>query len=325
MDAKLRALFSRENLIRRLQGLPVINTVVMDEVFPRRPQLPSANVPVEDVATIIRTMPLIHRGGASLAMRAPGRSVGVYEPLAISINISISAADLNTLRQYDAQGLEAWANTKTDLLRQTIRRTTEGMAAQAVNGKIAWPIQLDAGTDIYTVDWGKPLAVTAPKKLDAADAGLSDVVAILTQMRKALRRKGFGGGAVKVWAGEDAYTAILKLCQDYKGDAIRVEIQESCIIVAGVKIVLRSEEYPDPVSKNTWVPVLTADTLRMIDTGGGHKLPYCALDDLDAKLAPLPFFVKPIKQDDPSGYKLVAQSKPFPVPNHEAMADCEVV
>lgn len=322
----LRVLFSRENMIRRLQALPAIATVVMDEVFTNRPQMASATVPVEDVAQIVRTMPLIQRGGASLSMGTSGSSISAYEPLPISIHAFVTAADVNTLRQYDPQGLEAWATQKTNTLRQTVRRTTEGMAAQAINGKIEWPIQLTGGgTDIYTVEWGTPVKVTPKKKLGVADASIETVIDILSDMRKALRRKGFAGGAVKVWAGEEAYSAILRLAAKYEGTVVEVKVQEDCILLGSTKIVQRNEEYPHPLKKDTWVPIQSAKTLRMIDPAGGHQMPYCALDDFDAKLAPLPLFVKPIKFDDPSGYKLVAQSKPFPVPNMEAIAESEVL
>jgi hypothetical protein len=67
------------------------------------------------------------------------------------------------------------------------------------------------------------------------------------------------------------------------------------------------------------------DDVVMVALDAGHKLPYCALDDLDAKLQPLPFFVKPLKTDDPSGYKLVAESKPFPVVNVKGICTSAVL
>ena len=326
----IRFLFTRDKMIKRLQNAKPIPTVVMDAVFSDRPQLASATVPVEDVSMVVRSMPVIQRGGASIAMATPGLSISGYEPLPISLNIPVSAADINTLRQYDAQGLEAWAASKTETLRRTVRNTTEGIAAQALNGKVEWPIQLaGGGYDLYTVDWGRPIQVTAPKRFDDAGAEIADAIELLTLMRESMQRKGFGGGAVKVWAGKAAFFALMRLVQSYEGDVIKAEIKESAIAIAGTEIVLRGEMYPLPGKKDTsredaWAPVQNAKTLRMIDAAGGHQMPYCALDDLDAKLAPLPLFIKPIKQDDPSGYKLVAQSKPFPVPNMAAVAESTV-
>jgi hypothetical protein len=130
---------------------------------------------------------------------------------------------------------------------------------------------------------------------------------------------------VLVWAGEDAFNALMKIAEGYVGHSYKIEIKDSAIVIAGTEVVLRSEEYPHPLQKNTWVPVQNKKTLRMIDPEGGHQMPYCALDDFDAKLAPLPLFIKPIKIEDPSGIKLVAQSKPFPVPNMDAIAEAQVI
>lgn len=327
MSLDLLTLFNRDALIRRLKDAAILESVVMDEVFTHRPQLASPTVPIHEIQATTRTLPLIQRGGPSIGIAQAGSAVSVYEALPISFNITVSAADLNNLRNFDPQSLETWANQKTEQARRLVRRTTEGMAAQALNGRISWPLQLSGGgTDVYEVHWGSTISVAPSKKFDDTGASLVDVTKTLTAMRNAMKRKGFGGGQVKVWAGENAFYAIMALAEKYTGSSIKLEIEESALVVAGTKIILRSEEYPHPVQKNTWVPVLAKNLLRMIDvSSGGHQMPYCALDDLDAKLAPLPIFIKPIKQDDPSGYKLVVQSKPFPVPNMDAVADAEVV
>jgi hypothetical protein len=62
------------------------------------------------------------------------------------------------------------------------------------------------------------------------------------------------------------------------------------------------------------VPVIPAGYIQTVDITNAGKLFYAALDDLDANLAPLPFYAKPIKSDDPSGYKFVSESKPLPAP-----------
>lgn len=321
----LRSMFSFQAQVRRLTSLPELSTVVMDEVFKDRPQHAMAVVNAQDIKRRVRTMPVIRRGAPSLAMPAEGSSISAYEPLPIAINDTVTPTEVNNLKLIGEQGVEAWATQKTDSLRRTVRQTTEGIAAQALNGKVSWPIQLSGGGhDVYEVNWGNPVAVAAPKKWDAAGASLADVVKTLTSMRKALRRKGFGGGVIKYWAGEDAFDALVRLAEVYEGDAIRLEIKDGSLLVGAAEIILRAEEYPDPVEANKWNPVQPSTQLRAIDPQGGHLMPYCALDDFDAKLAPLPLFIKPIRQDDPSGYKLVAQSKPFPVPNMDAVAVCSV-
>ncbi len=322
----LRSVFSFQAQVRRLTSLPELSTVVMDEVFKDRPQHAFAVVNAQDIKRRVRTMPVIRRGAPSLAMPTESQSISAYEPLPISLNDTVTPTEVNNLKLMGEQGVEAWATQKTDNLRRTIRQTTEGIAAQALNGSIAWPIQISGGgQDIYSVEWGSPVSVTATKKWDATGAGLTDVIKTVNALRKALRRKGFGGGAIKYWAGEDAFDALLRLAEAYEGNSIRVEIKDGALIVGAAEIVMRAEEYPDPVTLNQWNAVQPSTQLRAIDPAGGHVMPYCALDDFDAKLAPLPLFLKPIKQDDPSGYKLVAMSKPFPVPSMDAISVCTVV
>ncbi len=45
----------------------------------------------------------------------------------------------------------------------------------------------------------------------------------------------------------------------------------------------------------------------MIAKDAGHRLVYCAVDDLEANLRAMPFFIKPVKSDDPSGIKLISE------------------
>ncbi len=63
----------------------------------------------------------------------------------------------------------------------------------------------------------------------------------------------------------------------------------------------------------------------MIALDAGHSLPYCAIDDLDGNLQALPFFIKPVKTDIPSGYSLIAESKPFPLVNVNGIVTCTAI
>ena len=57
-----------------------------------------------------------------------------------------------------------------------------------------------------------------------------------------------------------------------------------------------------------------------MDVAAPHALHYCALNDLDAALQPLPFYAKPVMSDDPSGVKIIGTSKPMPAPVIKAIA-----
>ena len=96
--------------------------------------------------------------------------------------------------------------------------------------------------------------------------------------------------------------------------SLGVTIEESHVNVAGLSIVERAETFRYP-STEAIVPVVQNNQIVMIAKDAGHKLVYCAVDDLDAKLMAMPFFIKPVKMEDPSGIKLVSEGKPFPVVN----------
>jgi len=53
-------------------------------------------------------------------------------------------------------------------------------------------------------------------------------------------------------------------------------------------------------------------------------MPYCAIDDIDAQLAPLPFFSKAVKVENPSAWELYGKTKPFPVPIVDAICWADI-
>ncbi len=322
---ELRSLFNREALVRRLTALPVLTTPIMDLVFGGRPQVPFAFVSADMVLSTARAQPVVRRGGRSHNVGTPGGSIAMYEPLPISLDVFVAAADLLTLQQLDKTSLETWATERTDFLRRSIRATTEGICAQALSGKIEWPIQVEGGGfDTYEVDWGSPLSVVPGALWSAAGTKLKSVFETLMHMRKALREQGYGG-QVEIWAGEAAFRALFGIAEASSSTAqMKVVLDDSQITVGTSVVKLRNETYWHPQLK-TMLPVVPTGVVRMIATDAGHKMPYCALDDLDAKLQALPMFVKPIKKDNPSGYELLGMSKPFPIPNMLGVCDAVVV
>lgn len=321
----IRNLFVRDAIIRALTVLPVLKTPVMDTIFLQRPQSPLAMIGVEDILPVTNALPLVRRGAPSIPATQATPSVGFYEPLPVNVHVMVTAADLNNLRLLDQDGLTAWSQARMDYLRRGIRKTTEALCAQALTGKIEWPVQLDGGGwDTCVVDWGAPLSKTPGKTWDADGCAIADVFELLSDMQELIQDNGYGG-TVEVWAGRTAYGALFALAEAFKSTAkIAVEITDQGINVGGYLVRRRSEKYRNPRT-GAMVPVLADKSLLMIATDAEHRLPYCAVDDLDANLQALPFFVKPIKLDDPSGYRLVAQSKPFPVPNVRGICKSVVV
>lgn len=323
----IRGLFTRDAIVNYLTQLPVIVTPVMDTIFTHRPQQALPLIGADMVKSVVKAMPLARRGGRSITIAGGTGGTGFYEPFPIRPDIGITGADLNNLKviQGDQASLDMWAKGKTEILRGTVRSTTEAMCAVSLSGTLAWPVQLEGGAfETYTVVFGNTQTFVPAKKFDAAGAKMKDAFLCLRGMHKKLKEKGYGG-TVEFWAGEDAYNALFSLAENFESSAkLRVEISEMGINVGGYLVKPRDEMYYNPQTK-TMIPIVAPKMLKAIALDAGHQMPYCAIDDLDGNLQPMPFFVKPLKTDNPSGYQLVAESKPFPIPNVDGICDAEVL
>lgn len=322
----IKGLFTKEAIVTRLKNMPDLKTPVMDTLFTDRPQHPLPLLGKDEVLDVAAALPLVRRGGASVAAAPVGGTVDFFEPLPVRPSVSITGAELNNLGLLDSGGLEAWATNKTDYLRKRVRATTEALCALATSGTITYPVKLEGGGfENFVVSFGSLLSVNPLVLWGAGGAKLKDVMKVLITMRKQIQGKGFGSGALEVWAGEDAYMALFALAEASETTAkLRVEITDDAIQVGGFAVKLRAESWKNPQT-GALTPYVAAKDVRMIATDAGHKCPYCALDDLDAKLQALPFFVKPVKTDDPSGYKLIGESKPFPVVNVNGICQATVL
>jgi len=321
---ELKNLFHKEAIMRYLKELPVLKTSVMDVIFTDRPQNPLPIVGVDWLWPVVRELPLIRRGGASISTISEVGAIQFYEPLPIRPNKGVTAMDLNNLRLLPNAGREAWAAQKTDYLRRAVRMTTEAMCSVVLSGTLTWPVKLEGGGyENYVVDFGNPLTVTPDTPWDDAAAKLKDVFETLQAMEEEMEEYGYGGTTI-TWAGKNAYSALFALCEAHISTAqLTVAVGQEGINVGGYLIKRMVEKYRNPQTGSVAQKLADEDVL-MVDTSAGHRLVYSAIDDIDANLLPLPFFVKPIKTDDPSGWKLVADCKPFPIPNLRAICTATV-
>lgn len=321
----IAGLFAKDAIVRYLKSLPVLKTPVMDSIFTDRPQLGLPVVGADMILETAHALPVVRRGAPSIPATGESGAVAFYEPLPIRPSKQVSGVDLNNLQLLGINGREAWAAERTDTLRRAVRKTVEAMCAVSLSGTMQWPVKLEGGGfETWEIVYGTILSVSPSVLWGASGAKLKDVFATLQAMQEAIQEKGFGG-TVEIWAGKTAYETLFGLAEASVTTAkLRVEITEQGINVGGFLVKRRAERYRNPQT-GAMVAVLGDKVVRMIATDAGHKLPYCALDDLDANLQPLPFFVKPIQQKDPSGWKLIAESKPFPIPNCSGICDATVL
>ncbi|GAU08138.1 major capsid protein [Desulfoplanes formicivorans] len=320
----LTSLFSRDAIIQNLKSLPPIHTTIIDEIFADRPNLGSPVVGSDMVSAVVRELPVVLRGAPSVPATTESGAVTFYEPLPIRPNKMVTGADLNNLKVLGRGGQQAWSREKTDYLRKACRKTAEAMGAMALTGKIQWPVALESGSfETWEVDFGSPLSYIPSTKISATGAKLKDVFTILSDMAELIEEEGFGGSFV-TYAGKTAYSHLVGIAENTTTTAkVKVSISENVINVGGYEVKRMAEKYRNPSNGNMTAKVGDHQFV-MVAKDGGHKMPYCAIDDLDGKLQAMPFFIKPIPMKDPSGVKLVAESKPFPIVNTSAICTATV-
>ena len=323
----IAGLFTQETIIRHLKALPPLKTVVMDTIFIDRPQFHSALVSSSEILATVHALPYVRRGAPSIPATKEQGSVVWYEPLAARPNVMVTGADLNNLKLLGQGAKDDWARGRTDYLRRGIRKTAEAVCIQSLSGRIQWPVQLEGGGwDIFDVDFGAILSVTvaAEAKWGHANCKISTIFETLTEMHESIEEHGYGS-TVEIWAGKTAYSALFAKAEAHVSTAkIRVELTDQGINVGGFLVKRRAEKYRNPQT-GAMTNVIPDKEVRIIATDAGHRMPYCAVDDLDANLLALPMFVKPVEVKDPSGYKLIGESKPFPIPNVKGICKALVV
>lgn len=335
----IRGLFARDVIIQYLEALgPVEKTRCMDTVFTNRPQQAGPLIGRDIVRGYIRAMALSQRGGPAINIAGNTGQADFYQPLPIKPKISVNGVDLNNLRLFMQGGpnskqlLAAWARGKTDILRRTVRATTEPLCAVALTGKLVWPVALEGGGyDTFSIDYGDVQTLDADSYLywDDPLCGPVDILKMLIAIAKKFQRKGVGG-RVAYWAGEAAFMALFTMVSKIlTSTKLRTEIAiplsatESSIVIGTVTVELVADEYQHPQT-GVWTPVVPTNTLKAIALDAGHMMPYASIDDLDGNLEPMPLFIKPIKNDE-GQQSLLGESKPLPIVNTDGICDVVVL
>lgn len=319
--------FRPENIAAHLTSMSDLASPVMDTVFKDRVQIPFAYVGKEDILAVTKEMPFVMRGAQSIPTNPMGIDVSFFEPLPVRIHDSVYAQELNNLKQLKPESTKIWVANRIDTLRRIYRRTTEAICASALGGTLEWPVYVDGGPDNwvpYRAEYGEILSHIPETLWSAEKVAIADVFRCLRSMKKSIQANGFGA-TLEIWAGDDAFDALLSIAESAPAKSkVPMEFNEQGVSVAGFLVKSRAESYTNPKTGET-IPVVPANTVRMIATDANHRLAYCAVDDLDANLQALPFFVKPIQTKDPSGLTLVGEGKPFPIVNVKGICDAVVV
>jgi hypothetical protein len=311
LSGKLSPYFTRKAQADMVSTMPKPVTPVKDLLFPaaRQRQKTSPYLFIDEIMAQTGAIPVSQRGSRSYPVDGATNAKNLIEVAPINPSIFSTGKDINDIIALgDTESLQAYLLEKEEQLRDVVSNTTELLVRQSLSGKIAYP--LFNGTEAsgtYEVKLGSIKDAGGTNIANADLAGLQKWLAGLYQKQVATG----AAGQVAFMVGENVFNKIVAIVVAAGSTAPVVWTDTGCKLFGKWEILSMPYSYVLP-GTNKDVPVIPADAVQTIDLTRPGMLFYAALDDLDSKLAPLPFFVKPVNVDDPSGIKFIAESKPLP-------------
>lgn len=319
----LRRYFTPAEVGRILKTLPPRATPIMDLVYPekRRKQKAGAYLPLSEIKDLTGAVPVVRKGSRSYSVDGTENTATLIEPEAFNPSTFIKASELNSAISLGLEsGLEQFVADRIETLRNACRSGTEILAAQSLSGKISYPMASESGVyKNYEVDFGTVEALAA---VDFTGKGYGDIRSYLEEQYVEQQNSGFAGD-IRFLVAPDVYAVILNIVTNLKTFPGQFT-NEGLTLDGKYKLMPMGVTYKKPGSAVASA-VIPAKTIQTIDLAADHTLFYCAIDDLDAGLVPMPFFAKTKIEDDPSGIKVIGNSKPLPAPVLSAMKKRQVL
>lgn len=324
MKIDLTKFFTKAAIAVTLGRLPELKSPVLDLIYPRRVNHPLPVLGAKELSKVTGNIPLVKRGTQSYALDTGGGTLRVIEPQSVNPSDFMSGKDINDFRMLDGQGKQQMIDNVIDSMRRTCRATAEAMAAQSITGKISYWLRGEGGATLpYTVDFGTPATVSVSKKWDASDATVKHVIATLAAMSAKVKKQAPGSEILFV-CGMDVYAVLIDLAGKLNNSAIAQVGPDYIKFGGNLKVTLLDSTYTNLETKASASAVPEKSVLCIVRDSGFTQY-YCALDDLDSNFVAMPFFAKALESGDPSGVKIVGESKPMPVPNVSGVVKATVL
>lgn len=324
-DFNFKKYLNPQALAGALNKMPPLHTPIMDLIYPESAQVnhPFDTIGYEDLASTIKNIPLVTRGGQSYALSLDDNKLKWIDPANLNPSHFVKAADLNRLRNLPDQAVQAYINKKIDKLRRAIRKSKEAMAAQSLGGKISYDLSTRNGGIVkYEVNFGSVQTHTISTKWDAQGATPGKMVADLGKMMGKISAKSDAARFIAL-VDFDTFGVMTDLCGQAKS-TLPIVVSTDKIKIGSLEIYPVAGTYLDYSTGNT-VPVVAAKKIKVIGLDDNFQFFNCALDSLDANFAGIPFGIREVKKDDPEGIDLIAMARPMPVPNVDAICDATVL
>jgi hypothetical protein len=310
---RLLAFFSQKAIADIVSELPKPQTPMMDFLFPpsARKQKQSPYISLEEIKAETGALPLIRRGSQSYPVDTTETTRTLLEVDPVSPSVFISAKDINDLIALgEAESIKAFIAEKIELLRDRISETIETMSRQSLSGKINYPYATADGIGgSCEIELGKPKII---KPVNLKDVDIPGIQVWLEELYQAQAATG-ASGDIAFLMGGDLYSYLVNKFVAAKLSAPVVWHPDGMTLFGKYKIQAQGLTYQLPGSTETY-RTLENNQVLALDKSRPGKLFFAALDDIDANLAALPFYAKPIEKKDPDGVKIVASSKPLPAP-----------
>lgn len=300
--------FSQNSIADIVSALPKPSTPMADFLFPeaKRQQKHSPFVAIEDITEETGAVPLVLRGGRSIPIDPTGKKRTLLEVDPVSVSRFASAKDINDLMAMgDAESIKGYVSEQVEKLRNRVSETIEVLCRQAMTGKISYPYQSSGGT--CDIELGTPVAATKADISAGTLAALQTWLEDLTNTH--IAKTGTSSNLVFLLAG-NVYSKVVSILTSIQNAPV-VWKPEGMVLFGKYDIRSVGLTYTLPGS-TTVEKVIKDGFARVLSTDYTGKLIFASLDDIDANLAPLPFYAKAIEKKDPDGVKIVGSSKPLP-------------
>lgn len=315
-----KTVFTPVDISQAIANIPEMSTPVMDTFFPAKNRMnhPWPYLEASEVQRLIKNVPVVSRDSQSYGQ--PGMKVGMAQivPMPIKLSRTIGDGRINDLRAMSNQGRVDFLSKEISEMRENVRLTAEALAAQAITaGAIDYNMMVDGVLEAYKVNYGTtPKPFTVKKKWNESGAGLAVILSDLSKMASVIRKAG-GSGRIAFGVDSDTFGVIVEKVLNLANDnRIAAVVGDGSVKIGAYTITEIADTYTKIAANNATSEEAKIPTKTIIASAvDANHFRYASIDDADAGFAGMPLFVKQIPLEDPSGCKLLVQSKPFPLPN----------
>lgn len=305
--------FSQQRIADIVGGLPKPDTQLTDLLFPpeRRIQKASPYITARDIQQATGAIPLVRRDGRSVPIDATESVNSLIEVDPFKPSLFVSAKDINDMiAAGESSSVETQLAQWIQDLRDSVSASTEILVRQAMSGKISYPYStINGAGGVCEITLGTPRSLKSASL--SASSTLVDVQKMFESALAEHSNKTGATGRPVFLMGDAAYAALVDVLIKMGSSAPVVWNTNGLTLLGKYSIQTAALTYQLPGDK-TVHKIIADNSVRIYDQANPGKLIYAALDDLDANLAPLPFYAKPVEVNDPDGVKLIGASKPFP-------------